>query len=103
MSYNGHKSIANISISNPGFAGNILLLRGEIESSCTECKLPRIEHIPVFTYTPALLLVFFGWLSITPLVKGGFMALLSSSCAAATSEAADLMYFAFSLWSVWCV
>lgn len=72
MNYNGNKSIANISISDPGFAGNILLLRGEIEPSYTECKLHRIEHIPVFTYTPALFLVFFGWLSITLLVKGGF-------------------------------
>lgn len=71
MNYNGNKSIANISISNPGFAGSILLLRGEIEPSCPECKLLRIEHTPVFTYTPGLLLVF-GWLSITPLVEGGF-------------------------------
>lgn len=34
MNYNGNKSIANLSISNPGFAGNILILRGAMEPSC---------------------------------------------------------------------
>lgn len=34
MNYNGNKSIANISISNPGFAGTILMLRGAMEPSC---------------------------------------------------------------------
>lgn len=59
MNYNGNKSIANISISTPGFAGNILL-GGETEPSCTESNnlLRRecvLQHSPVFTHTPALL------------------------------------------------
>lgn len=67
MNYNGNKSIANISISNPGFAGNILL--GETEPSCTESNnlLRRecvLRHSPVFSHTPALLsltLLGFAW------------------------------------------
>ena len=66
MNWKGNKSIANISISNPGFAGNLLLLGGEIEPSCTErnnsIRNERVlMQIPVFTRPPALLLVFLLW------------------------------------------
>lgn len=86
MNYNGNKSIANISISNASFAGNLLLLSGELEPWRTERVPKRILVLVLLPlYSPCSS---FALRSITPSAHGWLS--LSPRRAAEPSEGSDL-------------